>query len=219
VAKKNDTVNGQESAPSSAQTGRQPPARYWELIRAAGKLFEEKGYQGASVRDIADAVGMTSGSFFYHFATKEDVLFAVMEGGMVAGLDVTTKKLERARSARERLHALVLGHLEGLHSEYGYAHKVWLREWRQISPEKRAPLEALSQGYRDTWLQVLAEVKNEGLIAADIALFRRMAVGALNWTVHWVHNPTPEQLQALAVDFVSAFLNEPKPEGATVTEF
>ena len=132
---------------------------------------------------------------------------------MLQGLDVVTKKLEGARSAREQLYALVLGHLEGLHSEYGYAHKVWLREWCQISPEKRAPLEALSQSYRDTWLQVLAKVKSEGLIAADIALFRRMTVGALNWTVHWV------QLQALAVDFVRAFLNEPKPEGATVTEF
>ncbi len=64
MAKKNSTVKRQESAPSSGQTGRQQPARYWELIRAAGKLFEEKGYQGASVRDIADAVGMTSGSFF-----------------------------------------------------------------------------------------------------------------------------------------------------------
>lgn len=219
MAKKNGTAKRQGSGPSTSQTEPQPSARYWKLIRAAGKLFEEKGYQGASVRGIADAVGMTSGSFFYHFATKEDVLFAVMEGGMVEGLEVVAKKLEGARSARERLHALVLGHLEGLHSEYSYAHKVWLREWRQISPEKRAPLEELSQSYRDTWLQVLAEVKNEGLIAADVALFRRMVVGALNWTVHWVHDPTPEQLEVLAVDFVGAFLNEPKPEDATVADF
>jgi AcrR family transcriptional regulator len=197
-------------------TKRQPPARYWELIRAAGKLFEEKGYQGASVRDITDAVGMTSGSFFYHFATKEDVLLAVLTGGMTEGLAIVERKLDGTEGARSRLQALILGHLEALHFEHNYAHKVWLREWRQVSPEKRAPLEALSQEYRNIWLSVLENAKRENLIASDIALFRRMAVGALNWTVHWVNNPTHEQLDELAADFTCAFLNEVKPNGAAM---
>ena len=144
-----DTTRAKQTKPDAPAPvqgqERRPPERYWELVRAAGKLFEEKGYQGASVRDIAHAVGMTSGSFFYHFATKEDVLFAVLEGGMKEGLQVVERKLEAARTPRERLHALIAGHLEALHSQYSYAHKVWLREWRQISPEKRVPLEALSQ--------------------------------------------------------------------------
>lgn len=215
-----DTTRAKQTKPDAPAPvqgqERRPPERYWELVRAAGKLFEEKGYQGASVRDIAHAVGMTSGSFFYHFATKEDVLFAVLEGGMKEGLQVVERKLEGARTPRERLHALIAGHLEALHSQYSYAHKVWLREWRQISPEKRVPLEALSQSYRNMWLEVLEQVKKEGLIAADVSLFRRNAVGALNWTIHWVRKPTAEQLRCLAEDFIYALLNEAKP-GQAIT--
>lgn len=217
MAKTISAKRQERRAPASGEVPqRQPLTRYHQLIRAAGKLFEEKGYQGASVRDITHAVGITSGSFFYHFATKEDVLFAVLEGGMNEGLQVVEKKLDAARTPRERLHALISGHLEALHSEYSYAHKVWLREWRQISPEKRLPLEALSQTYRNMWLSVLQEVKSEGLIATDTALFRRNAVGALNWTIHWVHNPTQKQLRRLADDFVYALLNEARPGEAVV---
>lgn len=202
---------------SASMTGevreREAPTRYWELIKAAGKLFQEKGYHAASVRDIADTLGITSGSIFYHFATKEDILVAVLENGMTEGLEIVQKKLEDAKGGRERLHALILGHLEALHSEHNYAHQVWLREWQQVSPDKRGPVEALRRSYRDGWLDVLEQVKSEGLISSDTALFRRLAVGALNWTVHWVRQPTQQELEDLADQFTKAFLNEPQAKG------
>lgn len=196
---------------------RQHPARYWELISAAAKLFQEKGYHSASVRDISNAVGITSGSFFYHFATKEDLLIAVLEGGMIEGLEVVRKSLNGASGARERLLALIRGHLQALHAKHSYAHKVWIREWQQVPTARRGPLEELSRTYRDIWLDVLQQAKREELIASDIGLFRKMAVGALNWTVHWVHEPTEQQLQDLAEAFTSAFLNEAQTSGATIT--
>lgn len=195
---------------------RQPPSRYWELIHASGKLFAEKGYHAASVRDIASAVGMTSGSFFYHFETKEDVLIAVLEFGMNEGAGIVRNRLENAHGARQRLRALVLGHLEALHSEYSYAHKVWMREWRQIPPEKRTSLDGLRQEYRDIWSGVLEEVKAEGLISSDPTFFYRLAIGAINWTVHWLHEPTPAQLEDLSEEFTRAFLNEGTVSGSAV---
>ncbi len=184
-------------------------ASYWQLVRAAGKLFEERDYHQTSVRDIADAVGMTSGSFFYHFATKEDVLVAVLEHGMIDGLEVARKRMEGVEGSRNRLHALIHGHLEALHSQNTYAHKVWLRDWQQVSPAKRPALERLSRSYRDIWRAVLDEARREGLIASDTEFFRRMAVGALNWTVHWVRAPGKRQVKELADQFTQAFLNEP----------
>jgi AcrR family transcriptional regulator len=41
-------------------------------------LFIEQGYAGTSVRDIAERLGMTKGSLYYHFASKEDVLKALV---------------------------------------------------------------------------------------------------------------------------------------------
>ena len=55
-----------------------------ELIRAAGRLFVDKGFDATTIRDIAAAVGMRSGSPFYHFKSKQDMLKAVMIEGLTA---------------------------------------------------------------------------------------------------------------------------------------
>jgi len=57
-----------------------------ELLRVSAKLFREKGFDGTSIRDISGAAGMHSGSPFYHFKTKQDILLAVMEQGLAEGL-------------------------------------------------------------------------------------------------------------------------------------
>ena len=74
-----------------------PPAeegnRRAELIRTAGRLFREKGFDATTIRDIAAAVGMRSGSPFYHFKSKQDLLKAVM----IEGLDVALVGCDTAR--------------------------------------------------------------------------------------------------------------------------
>ena len=61
--------------------------RRQELIRAAARLFHRKGFHATSTRDIATAVGMRSGSPFYHFRSKGELLYAVMEEGMRSAID------------------------------------------------------------------------------------------------------------------------------------
>ena len=56
-----------------------------ELIAKSAALFREKGYEKTTVRDIAAAVGMQAGSWFYHFKTKHDILLAIMEQGLQRG--------------------------------------------------------------------------------------------------------------------------------------
>ncbi len=48
------------------------------ILDASRDLFVEQGYAGTSVRDIADRLGMTKGSLYYHFASKEELLLALM---------------------------------------------------------------------------------------------------------------------------------------------
>jgi AcrR family transcriptional regulator len=60
-----------------------------DLVRAAAQLFRQKGFDGTTIRDIAGAVGMRSGSPFYHFASKHELLLAVMEEGLRLGLERT----------------------------------------------------------------------------------------------------------------------------------
>src|SRR5215204_5262941 len=57
------------------------------LILGAARLFRRQGFDATSTRDIAAAAGMQSGSPFYHFKSKQALLFAVMEEGMRSALD------------------------------------------------------------------------------------------------------------------------------------
>jgi len=55
-----------------------PEIRRMELILAAEKLFKEKGFEDTSVSDITDAVGVSHGTFFYYFESKNEILKAVI---------------------------------------------------------------------------------------------------------------------------------------------
>src|SRR2546430_10190455 len=49
------------------------------ILTAARELFVDRGYAGTSVRDIAEHLGMTKGALYYHFSSKEDLLYALVE--------------------------------------------------------------------------------------------------------------------------------------------
>src|SRR5512133_1994182 len=68
--------------PRKTEAERDDGNRRVELLRSAARLFRRKGFHATSTRDIAAAVGMRSGSPFYHFKSKGALLYAVMEEGM-----------------------------------------------------------------------------------------------------------------------------------------
>src|SRR6476620_3198761 len=70
------------------------------LLHAAARLFRRKGFDATSTRDIAAAVGMRSGSPFYHFKSKQALLFAVMEEGMRSALERQARVLAQSEIGR-----------------------------------------------------------------------------------------------------------------------
>src|ERR1043165_6756240 len=82
-----------------------------ELLRVSAKLFREKGFDGTSIRDISAAAGMHSGSPFYHFKTKQDILVAVMEQGLAEGLHRTEEVMARPIPPDEKLKGLIRAQL------------------------------------------------------------------------------------------------------------
>ena len=89
-------------------------SRRMELIRAAAKLFRDQGYERTTVRDLGNAVGLQSGSLFYHFRTKEEILVAVMALGITATTEQLALALATAPDIRSKLAALFHVHLHSL---------------------------------------------------------------------------------------------------------
>ncbi len=78
-----------------------------EILDAAGELFTTRGYAGTSTRRIADAVGMRQASLYHHFATKDDILEALLAGTVHQPLRLAAELLAEGGDAAARLHVLV----------------------------------------------------------------------------------------------------------------
>lgn len=158
------------------------------LLTEAARLFREKGYERTTVRDLAAAVGIQSGSLFHHFRTKEEILKAVMVETIRLNTALMQAALEAAESSRDKLRGLVRAELESINGQTGEAMAVLVFEWRSLSAASQAEVLELRDIYEALWLDVLEALKSEGALEADPFVVRRMLTGALSWTVTW-YNP------------------------------
>ena len=158
------------------------------LLTEAARLFREKGYERTTVRDLAAAVGIQSGSLFHHFRTKEEILKAVMVETIRLNTALMQAALEAAESSRDKLRGLVRAELESINGQTGEAMAVLVFEWRSLSAASQAEVLELRDIYEALWLEVLEALKSEGALEADPFVVRRMLTGALSWTVTW-YNP------------------------------
>ena len=157
-----------------------------DLVRVAARLFREKGFDGTTIRDIAHAVGMRSGSPFYHFANKHELLMAVMEEGLRLGLDRTEEALKEASlPAPERLHRLVRTHYGILHDTGSDFIPVMLYDWRSLPTQYKRRIIELKDRYDAIWQRTLDDLQAQGLLRADAKLARLMILGAINFSATW----------------------------------
>ncbi len=73
------------------------------LLGVAGRLFRERGFAATTVREIAAAAGLLPGSLHYRFATKEELLLALMERGMRRTIAQVRAAMARERDPLERI--------------------------------------------------------------------------------------------------------------------
>lgn len=162
-----------------------PSSARGRLLGEAARLFRVKGYERTTVRDLAAAVGIQSGSLFHHFRTKEEILKAVMVETIRLNTALMEAAMAAATSNRDKLRALILAELESVIGDTGEAMAVLVFEWRSLSEASQAEVLKLRDVYENLWMDVLKALADEGKLAADPFIVRRMLTGALSWTVTW----------------------------------
>ena len=93
------------SAVSTPETQANEPSRREQLLAIAARLFAEKGFKNTTVRDIADAAGILSGSLYHHFDSKEsmvDEILSTFQAALFGEYDEILASGEDARTKLER---------------------------------------------------------------------------------------------------------------------
>ena len=95
------------------------------ILEIAAGFFVRKGFNGTSIRDIANAAGMLPGSLYYHFPSKEALLLAVFEEGVTRISEAVDTALADSRGdAWDRLQTACQAHLSALLEGSDFAHVI-----------------------------------------------------------------------------------------------
>ncbi|WP_434610455.1 TetR family transcriptional regulator [Pseudomonas sp. D2-30] len=185
-----------------------PDSARGKLLQTAAHLFRNKGFERTTVRDLASAVGIQSGSIFHHFKSKDEILWAVMEETVRYNTAMMRAALAEGGSIRERVLALIRCELQSITGENGEAMAVLVYEWRSLSEEGQRQVLALRDIYERVWLEVLGEAKEAGYIRGDVFVTRRFLTGALSWTSTWFRAGGSLSLDQLADQALILVLQE-----------
>ncbi|GAA4401971.1 TetR/AcrR family transcriptional regulator [Quisquiliibacterium transsilvanicum] len=156
------------------------------ILHAAARLFRERGYQRTTVRDIAERVGILSGSLFHHFRSKEEMLLEIMREAAIAVCLKAEDIVLRQQGAAQRLRALISLELDCVvgdpSSDY---HAVQFTEWREVPESARPEFRMLRRRYAGVWLAVLEDCERQGLLRCEplaaLHVLHGAMVGAMTW--------------------------------------
>lgn len=161
-------------------------SRRTDVVRAAARLFSERGYHGTSMQHLGDALGIQRGSLYAHIGSKEELLFDVVDEGAERFLERGQQALDRPGTATERLTALLVGHAETA-AEHLDSATVFLNEWRYLSEDLRAAVQAK----RDRYEAMVRSIVEEGIASgefrrdADVRFAATLVLSAGNWLFSW----------------------------------
>ena len=165
--------------------GRAELTREDEILAAAARVFREKGYHGASIRDIADSVGLLKGSLYHYIRSKEDLLARLFDGALEETVGELQRVVEGDGSPRERLRAMVKTYVRAV-TENLDAVGLYLREWRALPAPELARLRSRRRAMRALFEDVIAEgMRKREFASADAKISALAILGMCNWLFEW----------------------------------
>jgi AcrR family transcriptional regulator len=172
---------------------------------AAGAQFSTWGYHGTTVRDLAKALDVQGGSLYAHIDSKEDLLWEIVDG--VAGkFLLMAQSIDADLGPRERLEALISGHLRTVAAELHFA-TVFFNEWTCLSEKRRAKIAQKRDEYEAMFRRTIEQGVRQGVFQVESAKFAAIFVlSALNWSYQWFKPGAALSIEQVAQHFVALSL-------------
>ncbi|MDO6962993.1 TetR/AcrR family transcriptional regulator [Rhizobium alvei] len=174
---------------------RQPDAGLsrMEILEGAARSFQERGFAGTSIDDVAARIRSTKGRIYHHYSSKAELFFDVYRAGMEMNVAAIEPCLSAPGPADQRLHAMLRAHVRSMIETQAFQRVVWegvemLRQNALPEPEhaQLGELAELRHAYAERFRLVMEAARAEGFLAfqhSSIAL--NTAFMAVNGPVFW----------------------------------
>ncbi len=187
----------------------EPRGRRELIVATAAQMFARKGIRSTTVREIADAVGVLSGSLYHYFSSKDEIVLEILTGF----LDVIAARyrdvLAREQDAAQTLRAIVLASLQ-VARERPDATAIYQNELRYL---RETPLykevQVAAGEVQRTWLGVIERGVADGSFRSDISprVFHRLIRDAVWLSGRGQHPDAGYSTERLADAITSIFLD------------
>ncbi|WP_416826297.1 TetR/AcrR family transcriptional regulator [Ectobacillus polymachus] len=175
-----------------------------EIILSAIKIVNHKGYQAATMEEIAAELLMTKGSLYYYFKNKEDLIFQCHEMVLSRAMAELQEHLEEPVSYEERLRKMIITHIHYAIEEQETFNLII--KPNETFSEKLNPILEKRHAYASYFDQViLGGIETNQFTITEPKIVRMILLGAMNWIQQW-YSPegmmTKEEIQTSYADYL-----------------
>lgn len=182
------------------------PRKLQLILRHAAQVFADRGYEGASIRDICRSTGISLSGLYYYMESKQELLYLIQIHAFRTILERLKRNLEGVTAPAERLRVLVYNHLDYF-LEHPLEMKVLAHEFDALEGEYRRGVAEIKRRYYAIALEIFEEMRRTGKArqlsprVAILSLF-----GMMNWIHTWHRPQVDPRAEALADAITGMFL-------------
>jgi TetR/AcrR family transcriptional regulator, cholesterol catabolism regulator len=178
-----------------------------DILDAAAQVFRQKGFHGASMSDIAEAVNLQKASLYHHVSSKQEILLALLERALgmltehIAG--IANQDIPADQKLRQMIHAYLLALADN--SDLS---SVLLFEHRSLDKKSHTRHVPQRDKFEGLWRDVIDQGVRTGLFAcSDSGVAVRALMGIMNWTLTWYRPDGPKSIKKIADEYADLLFN------------
>lgn len=174
------------------------------VLRAAVRMFNQRGFHATSLDDVATSLGISKRTIYHYLANKDQVLFECIAIGLQQLLEAAEDARREGGTGRDRLAKFLRRFVEINMDDFG---RCFVRTGPEaLAPESLPQYRDLKRKIDDALRQMISEaVEDKSIAPVDVKMTAFTLAGALNWPGRW-HQPdgplSPQEIAAKMVDIL-----------------
>jgi AcrR family transcriptional regulator len=166
------------------------------ILRAAATCFNQKGYSGTSLKDVARQLGRTDAALYYYVRNKEELVYQCYLRAADLGRRAMESALESGGNGFEQAFLYIRNHVEIMVGDAGPV--AIMSEVPSLKPAHRNEILAISRRHSVAFEEILSNGIQDGSIAdCDVRMTGNAVMGAINWIPKWFHGDPAVARQVL----------------------
>ena len=186
-------------------------ARREEIVQAAAHVFRERGFEAATLRDVAAALNTDRASLYYYVGSKEELLQQIVSEALRRDIEIA-EAVKRSRvGSREKIAALIESMVDSYDKNYPHM-MVYIEDLGRIArQDSEWSIDVIEQtrAYESLVHSILRKGQRDGTLRADlpVELSALALFGMINWMHRWYRPDQKWKVQEVAATFTAIFLD------------